>query len=160
MGYFNSIYRYGPERFATDAAGAGVDGVIVVDLPPEEDAELRLPAEQAGLDVIRLVTPTTDDARLPVVLENARGFIYYVAVAGITGTKSAATADVAQAVARLKTHTDLPIAVGFGIKTASQAQQIAAVADGVVVGSAIVEKIAHESPETVLKFVRSLRAAL
>jgi tryptophan synthase alpha chain len=160
MGYFNSIYRYGAERFAQDAAVAGVDGVIVVDLPPEEDEELRLPAEKTGLDFIRLVTPTTDDKRLPTVLKNAAGFIYYVAVAGITGTTSAPAADVSQAVARLKAHTDLPIAVGFGIKTPEQARAIAGIADGVVVGSAIVEKIAHESKKSVLDFVRALRASL
>jgi tryptophan synthase alpha chain len=157
MGYFNSLYRYGPARFVVDAKQAGVDGIIVVDLPPEEDEELRVPAEEAGLDFIRLVTPTTDDKRLAVVLQNARGFIYYVAVAGITGTKSAASADVQHAVARLKKHTDLPVAVGFGIKTPEQAHAIAGAADGVVVGSAIVEKIAHESKENVLAFVRSLR---
>jgi tryptophan synthase alpha chain len=142
MGYYNPIYRYGVPRFLDDARTAGVDGLIVVDLPPEHDDELCLPAQKAGLDFIRLATPTTDDKRLPKVLTNTAGFIYYVAVAGITGTKSAATQSVAAAVARLKRHTTLPVAVGFGIRTPAQAQEVARVADAAVVGSALVDRIA------------------
>jgi len=141
MGYFNPIYRYGTERFVADALAAGVDGLIVVDLPPEEDDELCLPALRAGLGFIRLATPTTDDRRLPKVLSNTAGFVYYVSITGITGTASAADASVDDAVARLKRHTDLPIAVGFGIKTPEQAAAIARNADAAVVGSAIVERI-------------------
>ncbi|MFC4348784.1 tryptophan synthase subunit alpha [Kordiimonas lipolytica] len=141
MGYFNPIYAYGTEKFCTDAAAAGVDGLIVVDLPPEEDEELRLPANAAGIDVIRLATPTSDDARLPTVLDGASGFVYYVAVAGVTGGKSATADDIESAVMRIKSHTDLPVAVGFGIRTPEQAEAIARVADGAVVGSAIVSLI-------------------
>ncbi len=142
MGYYNPIYVYGAEDFACDARDAGVDGLIVVDLPPEEDTELRVPATQAGLHCIRLATPTTDDARLPVVLANTGGFVYYVSIAGITGTKSAASGEVTEAVSRLRRHTDLPVAVGFGIKTPQQAGGVAAVADAAVVGSALVDTIA------------------
>ncbi|HEY5208466.1 MAG TPA: tryptophan synthase subunit alpha [Stellaceae bacterium] len=142
MGYYNPIYRYGVAKFLAEAKAAGVDGLIVVDLPPEHDDELCRPARAAGIDFIRLATPTTDDARLPAVLTNVSGFLYYVAVAGITGTRSAASADVAAAVARLRRHTDLPIAVGFGIKNADQAAAIARVADAVVVGSALVDRLA------------------
>jgi tryptophan synthase alpha chain len=142
MGYYNPIYRYGIERFAADAAAAGVDGVIVVDLPPEEDAELRAPAAAAGIDVIRLATPTSGNERLPVIVSGASGFIYYVAVAGITGTRSAASADVAAAVRRLRRFTELPVAVGFGIKTPEQAAAVAAFADAAVVGSALVQRLA------------------
>jgi tryptophan synthase alpha chain len=142
MGYYNPIYRYGVARFLADAKAAGVDGLIVVDLPPEHDDELCLPAQKAGIDFIRLATPTTDDKRLPKVLTNSAGFIYYVSIAGITGTKSAATEAVTAAVARLKRHTSLPVAVGFGIRTPAQAQEIARVADAAVVGSALVERIA------------------
>ncbi len=142
MGYYNPIYNYGPERFAADAVAAGVDGVIVVDLPPEEDEEFCLPALGAGLAFIRLATPTTDDRRLPAVLRNTSGFVYYVSLTGITGTGSVDTGAVATAVERLKRHTTLPIAVGFGVRTPEQARTIAAVADGVVVGSAIVREIA------------------
>jgi tryptophan synthase alpha chain len=142
MGYYNPIYRYGPERFAHDAVAAGVDGVIVVDLPPEEDAELTVPARAAGLDFVRLATPTSDDRRLPMIVEHASGFIYYVAVAGITGTRSADAADVAAAVARLRRFTGLPIAVGFGIRTPQQAAQVACAADAAVVGSALVQRLA------------------
>lgn len=142
MGYYNPIYVYGAEDFARDARDAGVDGLIVVDLPPEEDTELRVPATQAGLHCIRLATPTTDDARLPVVLANTGGFVYYVSIAGITGTKSAASGEVTEAVSRLRRHTDLPVAVGFGIKTPQQAGGVAAVADAAVVGSALVDTIA------------------
>jgi tryptophan synthase alpha chain len=143
MGYFNPIYSYGVDRFAADAVAAGVDGVIVVDLPPEVDAELREPAVAAGLEVIRLATPTTDSVRLPRVLEGAGGFLYYVAVAGVTGTKRAAIGDIAAAVARLKTATSLPVAVGFGIRDPESAAAVARHADASVVGSAIVDRIAH-----------------
>jgi len=142
MGYYNPIYRYGNERFLADAKAAGVDGLIVVDLPPEEDDELCLPAKAAGLDFIRLATPTTDDRRLPAVLRNTAGFVYYVSIAGITGTRSAADADVTRAVTRLKRHTALPVAVGFGIRKPAQASAVAAVADAAVVGSALVDRIA------------------
>jgi tryptophan synthase alpha chain len=142
MGYYNPIYRYGPESFAQDAAVAGVDGVIVVDLPPEEDAELTAPARAAGLDFIRLATPTSDDLRLPRIIERASGFIYYVAVAGITGTRSADAADVAAAVARLRRFTQLPIAVGFGIRTPQQAAAVARAADAAVIGTAVVQRLA------------------
>ncbi len=142
MGYYNPIYVYGAEDFACDARDAGVDGLIVVDLPPEEDTELRVPATQAGLHCIRLATPTTDDARLPVVLANTGGFVYYVSIVGITGTKSAASGEVTEAVSRLRRHTDLPVAVGFGIRTPQQAGGVAAVADAAVVGSALVDTIA------------------
>ncbi len=142
MGYYNPLYIYGVDRFLADAREAGVDGLIVVDLPPEEDSELCLPALDAGMHFIRLATPTTDDVRLPAVLANTSGFVYYVAVAGITGTKSAETTDIHAAVARLQRHTDLPVAVGFGIRSAEQAGAIAEVADAAVVGSAIVQTIA------------------
>jgi tryptophan synthase alpha chain len=142
MGYYNPIYQYGVERFLADAKAAGTDGLIVVDLPPEEDEELCLPALEAGVNFIRLATPTTDDRRLPAVLRNTSGFVYYVSIAGITGTRSAADAEVTAAVKRLKRHTDLPVAVGFGIKTPQQAAAVAAVADAAVVGSAIVTRIA------------------
>ena len=142
MGYYNPIYRYGPERFAQDAVGAGVDGVIVVDLPPEEDAELTAPARIAGLDVVRLATPTSHDHRLPRIVEHASGFIYYVAIAGITGTRSAEASDVAAAVARLRRFTTLPVAVGFGIRSPEQAAAVARAADAAVVGTALVQRIA------------------
>ena len=142
MGYYNPIYRYGVSRFLADAKHAGVDGMIVVDLPPEHDDELCLPALEAGLDFIRLATPTTDDVRLPAVLKHTAGFIYYVSIAGITGTKSAASSSVAAAVARLKRHSDLPVAVGFGIRTPDQAAAVARIADAVVVGSALVDRVA------------------
>ena len=141
MGYYNPIYIYGPERFAEDAAAAGVDGLITVDLPPEEDAELRLPAEAAGLDIIRLTAPTTLDERLPKVIGTGGGFVYHVSIAGITGTKSPTVETLIPAVERLRRHTDLPIAVGFGIKTPEQARTVGAVGDAVVVGSAIVSAI-------------------
>jgi tryptophan synthase alpha chain len=142
MGYYNPIYVYGVERFITDAIEAGVDGLIVVDLPPEEDEELCLPALEAGLHFIRLATPTTDEVRLPKVLTNASGFIYFVSIAVITGTKSVDSEAVAAAVSRLRQSTELPIAVGFGIKTPEQAAAIARVADAAVVGSALVDRIA------------------
>ena len=142
MGYFNPIYRYGSETFIDDARHAGADGLIVVDLPPEEDEELREPARRAGLSVIRLATPTTDAARLPAVLAGASGFLYYVAITGITGTRSATDEAIRAAVARLRPHTELPLAVGFGIKTAEQAGAVARVADAAVVGSAFATTIA------------------
>ena len=142
MGYFNPIYQYGTDRFIADALDAGVDGLIVVDLPPEEDEELCGPSLAAGLHFVRLATPTTDARRLPKVLEHTSGFLYYVAIAGITGTRSAAAADVAAAVDRLRAGTDLPIAVGFGIRTPDQAAAVARVADAAVVGSAIIDQIA------------------
>lgn len=142
MGYYNPIYAYGNARFLTDAKAAGVDGLIVVDLPPEEDAELCLPARAAGLDFIRLATPTTDDRRLPAVLENISGFIYYVSVTGITGQKAAVADRIAPEVARIKRHTRLPVAVGFGIREPAQAAEIARIADAAVVGTALVDLVA------------------
>jgi tryptophan synthase alpha chain len=141
MGYYNPIYIYGVERFLIDAKAAGVDGLIVVDLPPEEDGELCLPALKAGLNFIRLATPTTNDQRLPAVLANTSGFVYYVSITGITGMAAPDTGKVSGAVARIKRHTALPVAVGFGVKTAAQARAIAAVADGVVVGSALINAL-------------------
>ena len=141
MGYYNPIYVYGVEAFLRDAKAAGVDGLIVVDLPPEEDAELCMPALAAGLNFIRLATPTTDDARLPAVLAHTSGFVYYVSITGITGAAAPELAKVASAVGRIKAHTSLPVAVGFGVKNAGSAAAIAGRADGVVVGSAIVEAL-------------------
>jgi tryptophan synthase alpha chain len=138
MGYYNPIYIYGVDRFLRDAKSAGVDGLIIVDLPPEEDEELCLPALKAGLNFIRLATPTTDDKRLPAVLANTSGFVYYVSITGITGAATPDARKVAAAVARIKRHTKLPVAVGFGVRTAEQAAGIASGADGVVVGSALV----------------------
>jgi len=170
MGYYNPIYSYGVERFLIDAREAGVDGLIVVDLPPEEDAELCLPALEAGLNFIRLATPTTDDERLAAVLRNTSGFVYYVSVLGITGTKSAAEDQVKLAVKRLRRHTELPIAVGFGIKTAATVAEIATTADASVVGSAIVQRIADNLDEngrpfaglvdTIHDYVRELSSGL
>ena len=141
MGYYNPIYIYGVDRFLADAKGAGVDGLIVVDLPPEEDNELCLPTLKAGLNFIRLATPTTDDRRLPAVLANTSGFVYYVSITGITGARAPDTARVSEAVARIKRHTHLPVAVGFGVKDAARARAIAEGADAVVVGSALVEAL-------------------
>ncbi|HPD82527.1 MAG: tryptophan synthase subunit alpha [Alphaproteobacteria bacterium] len=141
MGYFNPIYKYGCEEFAQDAKAAGADGLIVVDLPPEEDMELREPAQKVGLDLIRLVTPTTIGTRLDTVLEGASGFLYYVSITGVTGTKSADTQAVEKHIEAIKIKTDLPVAIGFGIKTPEDAKAMAQIADGVVVGSAIVENI-------------------
>ena len=141
MGYYNPIYIYGVGRFLSDALAAGIDGLIVVDLPPEEDEELCLPALKAGLNFVRLATPTTDDKRLPAVLMNTSGFVYYVSITGITGAAAPDHSKVAEAVARIKRHTKLPVAVGFGVRTAEQAAAIARGADGVVVGSALVEKV-------------------
>jgi tryptophan synthase alpha chain len=138
MGYYNPIYVYGVDRFLRDAKSAGVDGLIIVDLPPEEDEELCLPALKAGLNFIRLATPTTDDKRLPAVLANTSGFVYYVSITGITGAATPDAGKVAAAVTRIKRHTKLPVAVGFGVRTAEQAAGIASGADGVVVGSALV----------------------
>lgn len=166
MGYYNPIYQYGVAEFLKDARESGVDGLIVVDLPPEEDDELCLPAKEAGLHFIRLATPTTDDKRLPAVLRNTAGFVYYVSIAGITGTRSAADADIARAVTRLKRHTELPVAVGFGIRNKDQAAAVAKVADGAVVGSALVDRVAAHLdaegkakpglPEALLGLVREL----
>lgn len=141
MGYYNPIYIYGVDRFLADAKSAGVDGLIIVDLPPEEDSELCLPALAAGLNFIRLATPTTDDKRLPEVLAHTSGFVYYVSITGITGSASPQLDRVTAAVERIKRHTDLPVAVGFGIKTPEQAAEIASAADGAVVGSALVDVI-------------------
>jgi tryptophan synthase alpha chain len=157
MGYYNPIYSRGVDRFLTDAREAGVDGLIVVDLPPEEDSELCLPAQAAGLNFIRLATPTTDDKRLPKVLQNTSGFVYYVSITGITGAAAAQAAEVAPEVARIKAATDLPVIVGFGIRTPDTAREIAAIADGCVVGSAIVAEIAAgKSVTDVLAFVKGL----
>jgi tryptophan synthase alpha chain len=142
MGYYNPIYIYGVERFLADAIDAGIDGLIVVDLPPEMDEELCIPALRAGINFIRLATPTTDDKRLPTVLRNTSGFVYYVSMTGITGSALPDTSKVAAAVNRIKAHTDLPVCVGFGVKTAEQARAIGASADGVVVGTAIVNAVA------------------
>jgi len=170
MGYYNPIYFYGVEKFLAAAKLAGVDGLIVADLPPEEDAELCVPSQKYGLHFVRLLTPTTDAKRLPVVLKNASGFLYYVSVAGITGVKQANTDAVQKAVAAIRPHTNLPIAVGFGISTPAQAAEIARHADAVVVGSAIIKTIADnldvdgkakaELVDTVLDFVKNLAAAV
>ncbi|MER9590891.1 tryptophan synthase subunit alpha [Mesorhizobium australicum] len=143
MGYYNPIYIYGVDRFLKDAIASGIDGLIVVDLPPEMDEELCIPALKAGINFIRLATPTTDDKRLPKVLQNTSGFVYYVSMTGITGSALADTGKVATAVQRIKGHTNLPVCVGFGVKTAEQARVIGANADGVVVGTAIVNAVAN-----------------
>ena len=168
MGYFNPIYQYGTTQFVNDAASAGVDGLIMVDLPPEEDDELCDPARTAGLHWIRLVTPTTNASRLSDVLANSSGFVYYVSIAGITGTQSAAAASIEKAVQQIKSKSDLPVAVGFGIKTREQVKEIGNIAEGVVVGSAIVNKIEQnldangqpnaELVERVISLVQSLAA--
>lgn len=163
MGYYNPIYVYGVERFLKDAREAGADGLILVDLPPEEDEELCLPARAAGIDFIRLATPTTDERRLPAVLKHASGFVYYVSIAGITGTRAPDLAAVAANVARIKAETDLPVAVGFGIRTAAQAADIARVADAAVVGSVLVEavgRLADQPREVVASAVLDLVAGL
>ena len=170
MGYYNPIYVYGVNRFLRDAVAAGVDGLIVVDMPPEEDAELRPPASAAGLNFVRLATPTTDRRRIPVVLTNTSGFVYYVSIAGITGTAAPDLADVSAHVGRIKAATKLPIAVGFGVKSKEQVSVIAKLAEGVVVGSALVTAIAQSlddqgraTPETgpkVLALVEQLASAL
>ncbi|WP_147126182.1 tryptophan synthase subunit alpha [Shimia ponticola] len=157
MGYYNPIYSRGVDLFLEQAKEAGIDGLIIVDLPPEEDSELCIPAQNAGLNFIRLSTPTTDDKRLPTVLQNTSGFVYYVSITGITGSAAAQSADVAPEVSRIKSATDLPVIVGFGIKTPEASRDIASVADGAVVGSAIVERIAAgDSTADVLAFVKSL----
>ncbi len=157
MGYYNPIYSRGVDRFLTEAKEAGIDGLIVVDLPPEEDDELCIPAQAAGLNFIRLATPTTDDERLPAVLTNTSGFVYYVSITGITGAAAPEPSDVAPEVARIKAATDLPVIVGFGIRTPDMAKGIAEIADGAVVGSAIVSEIADgKSVDEVLAFVKSL----
>lgn len=157
MGYYNPIYNHGVEAFVKDAVDAGIDALIVVDLPPEEDDELCIPANDAGLHFIRLATPTTDTQRLPAVLQNTSGFIYYVAVKGITGAGSADVNEVAQAVSAIKSQTDIPVCVGFGIKSAIDAKNMASVADGAVVGSAIVEKMGRgDSVDDILAFVTEL----
>jgi tryptophan synthase alpha chain len=160
MGYFNPIYAMGVELFVKRAQESGVDGLIVVDLPPEEDAELRTPAAKANLDVVRLATPTTDDRRLGKVLEGASGFLYYVSVTGITGTKSAAGGNIADAVARLRRHTALPIAVGFGIRSPEQAAEAARIADAAVVGSALVGTIAEHLDGANRKTAKAVDAVL
>jgi tryptophan synthase alpha chain len=157
MGYYNPIYSRGVDRFLAEAKAAGIDGLIIVDLPPEEDAELCIPAQKAGLNFIRLATPTTDDRRLPKVLQNTSGFVYYVSITGITGAAAAQSADVGPEVARIKAKTDLPVVVGFGIRTPEAAEAIAKVADGAVVGSAIVDRIGKgDAPHEVLAFVKTL----
>ncbi|MDB4213975.1 tryptophan synthase subunit alpha [Octadecabacter sp.] len=157
MGYYNPIYSRGVDLFLTQAKDAGIDGLIIVDLPPEEDDELCIPAQAAGLNFIRLATPTTDAKRLPKVLQNTSGFVYYVSVTGTTGAATAEAGDVAPEVARIKASSDLPVIVGFGVRTPDTARDIAAVADGTVVGSAIVEKIgAGESVADILAFVKTL----
>ncbi|MGO2287972.1 tryptophan synthase subunit alpha [Pseudomonas lundensis] len=161
MGYFNPIHHYGVAKFIAQAKASGVDGMIVVDMPPEHNSELCDPAQAAGLDFIRLTTPTTDDARLPKVLTGSSGFVYYVSVAGVTGAGSATTDQVSEAIERLRRHTDLPISVGFGIRTPEQAAAIARLADGVVVGSALIDKIENAAtPEQAVDGVLSLCAAL
>ncbi|MCB1449995.1 MAG: tryptophan synthase subunit alpha [Nitratireductor sp.] len=170
MGYYNPIYIYGSDRFLADAKAAGVDGLIIVDLPPEEDSELCVPALAAGLNFIRLATPTTDAKRLERVLKNTSGFVYYVSITGITGSAAPDTAEVAASVAHIKAKTDLPVAVGFGVRTPEQARAIGAGADGVVVGSAIVGAIGDSldgngkaTPGTVgavLELVRELAAGV
>ncbi|SLN44684.1 tryptophan synthase subunit alpha [Pseudooctadecabacter jejudonensis] len=157
MGYYNPIYSRGVDTFLAQAKEAGIDGLIIVDLPPEEDDELCIPAQNAGLNFIRLATPTTDEKRLPKVLQNTSGFVYYVSVTGTTGAAAAQAADVAPEVARIKASTDLPVIVGFGVRDPQTAEDIAGVADGTVVGSAIVEKIGKgEAVADVLAFVKTL----
>ncbi|MCP1621577.1 tryptophan synthase subunit alpha [Pseudomonas nitroreducens] len=161
MGYFNPIHYYGVDKFIADAKEAGVDGLIVVDLPPEHNEDLCHPAQAAGIDFIRLTTPTTDDQRLPTVLNGSSGFVYYVSVAGVTGAGAATLDHVEEAVARLRRHTDLPVSIGFGIRTPEHAANIARLADGVVVGSALIDKIAEatssaDAVQSVLGLCRQL----
>lgn len=160
MGYYNPIYSMGVDTFLTAASEAGIDGLIIVDLPPEEDVELCLPAQEAGLNFIRLATPTSDAARLPKVLQNTSGFVYYVSMTGVTGSAAVQAVDVKPEVDRIKASTDLPVIVGFGVKTPEAARDIAAIADGTVVGSAIVERIGRgDAPADVLSFVKTLADA-
>ncbi|MGB1946112.1 MAG: tryptophan synthase subunit alpha [Candidatus Puniceispirillaceae bacterium] len=154
MGYYNPIYIYGNDRFIADALAAGVDGLIIVDLPPEEDTELCLPAKDAGLKFIRLVTPTSDETRLPAILAEASGFVYYVSVLGITGTKSAAGDSISDAYQRIRAQTELPIVAGFGIRTPAQAAEAASLTDGAVVGSAVVDIIANNLTDTPQKGIK------
>jgi tryptophan synthase alpha chain len=157
MGYYNPIYSHGVDKFLSDAKAAGIDGLIVVDLPPEEDDELCIPANKAGMNFIRLATPTTDEKRLPKILQNTSGFLYYVSITGITGAAEANAAAVAPEVARIKAEADIPVCVGFGIKTPKGAEAMGKVADGVVVGSAIVDLLSKgQSPSKVLAFVNEL----
>lgn len=165
MGYFNPILSYGVERFCSDAAASGVDGLIVVDVPPEEADEIEPAARANGLDLIRLVAPTTDDARLPRVLAATTGFVYYVAITGITGTRSATTEALAAAIPRIRAHTTLPIAIGFGVRTPEQAGEAARIADGAVVASALIDTLAasldekgRAKPDTVRKVLDQVRA--
>ncbi len=162
MGYYNPIHQYGSLKFLEDAAHAGVDGLIIVDLPPEEDDELCTPAKMQNIDFIRLLTPTSDDKRLPVLLNNTSGFLYYVSVRGITGAASPDIAEVESAVARIRAHSDLPIAIGFGIKTPAQAAAMAKIADAVVVGSALISEIEaqKDSPEACVEAAIALASAL
>lgn len=165
MGYINPIFIYGVEKFTKDAAEAGVDGLIVVDLPPEEDAELRAAAKVSGLDLIRLITPTTDETRLKKLLEGASGFLYYVSITGVTGTAQADVSAIEPHIQQIKSHTDLPVAIGFGIKTPEDVKNMAKIADGVVVGSAIVKNMADDLEsstlvETIETQVKALSSAL
>jgi tryptophan synthase alpha chain len=165
MGYANPIYSYGLDAFAADAASVGVDGLIIVDLPPEEDADLQGVTKQAGLDMIRLITPTTDEARLSLLLREARGFLYYVSITGVTGTASANLAALRPHIETIRKHTDLPVAIGFGIKTPNDAQEMSGIADAVVVGSSIIEKIIISQSDSgdlspVFSYVESLSDAL
>ncbi len=157
MGYYNPIMNHGVEPFLRDAKAAGVDGLIIVDLPPEEDDELCIPAQEAGLNFIRLATPTTDERRLPKVMQNTSGFVYYVSITGITGAANAVAGEVGPEVDRIKAVTDLPVVVGFGIKTPDAGREIARIADGAVVGSAIVDLVGKgRPPAEVLDFIRKL----
>jgi tryptophan synthase alpha chain len=165
MGYYNPILAYGVDRFCVDAAASGVDGLIVVDVPPEEADEIEPQAKAQGLDMIRLIAPTTDDARLPRVLAATSGFVYYVSITGITGTRSATTEDLAAAIPRIRQHTDLPVAIGFGIRTPAQAAEAARLADGAVVGTALVDTLAasldergRARPDTVRQVLDQVRA--
>jgi tryptophan synthase alpha chain len=165
MGYFNPIYKYGCEAFIRDAKNAGTDGLIIVDLPPEEDAELRIPAQKAGIDLIRLITPTTIGTRLDTVLDGASGFLYYVSITGVTGTKSANTDAVSAHIKTIKAKTDLPVAIGFGIKTPEDANAMAKIADAVVVGSAIVNNMyenqsSNDLSDIITNQVQELKSAI
>jgi tryptophan synthase alpha chain len=160
MGYYNPIFHYGIKRFCDDAHKAGVDGLIIVDLPPEEEAEFKPSAQSDGLALIRLVAPTSLDTRLPLLLHSSQGFVYYISIAGITGAASANVAALESSVALLRKHTALPVAVGFGVKTPAQARDIGKIADGVVVGSAIVDVLERDGSEAALTLVRELAAAL